>query len=110
MFLLIAGCDVRSVLGNQSARGVDHVHPIAECMGEVRDKILQRPLLETIGCVEAVVGHVTEIGFRLLHYGHVEEDGRLPDLMISAETADAAGRNGNNCRRLLVERTLSIRP
>src|SRR3954465_1427449 len=56
---------VRRILGEQPARAMDHVDPVRERGGEDHDQVLQGPVLEPAGFVEAVVGDVPEIGFGL---------------------------------------------
>src|SRR5437899_950399 len=58
---------VRRILGEQAARAVDHVDPIGERAGEDQEEILQRSVLEAPAVIEAVVGHMAEISFGLLH-------------------------------------------
>ena len=77
-------------LGEQLARSENHVDPVVESMRQRGQKLLQRTLLELAIGVEAVVGDVAEVSFRLLHHRHVEEHAGLADLMVGAKSADAA--------------------
>src|SRR6476661_5590464 len=77
-------------------------------MGKARDQILERPVLEASGLIEAVVADVAEISLRLLHHRHVEKHAGLTDLVVGAEPADAAGRGGDDRGGFLVPHALPV--
>ena len=65
--------------------------PPLKTPSETFDDLLQGALLQATALVETVVTDVAEIGLRLLHHRHVQEDRGLTDLVVGAETADRAG-------------------
>jgi hypothetical protein len=54
--------------------------------------------------------NTAKIGFGLLHGRHVQENERLPQMMIGAEGPDRARRAADDRTRLAVPDTASIRP
>src|SRR5512146_624447 len=82
VFLLPRLRGMRRVLGEKLARTDDRFDPSGESMRENGNQVLQRPVLEAAALVEAVVGDVAKIGFRLLHHGHVQEHAGLADLVV----------------------------
>src|SRR5258708_19645453 len=100
---------VGRVLREQFAGPKDHFDPVMEGMGKRCHEALKRPFLELAVGIETVFGNVAEIGFGLLHYGHVAKHSALAHLLVRAEPSDASRRRRDDRSRLLVEHALTIR-
>ena len=87
---------------------MDQVDPIRERRRDLFDQALERPFRQRAVLPERLVGDMAEIGFGLLHHRHVEEHAGLPELVVGAEPADAAGRGGNDRRGFALPHALPI--
>src|SRR4051812_36784252 len=99
---------MRRILGQKPSASDNQIYPACKSCREPKDGILERTILKLAFFIKTAVSHISQIGFGLLHDGHIQKHADLAKLVVGPKSPNATGRGCYDCARLLVPHALAI--